>query len=132
MPAAANARHASGRERARRVGFVEAALEREDVALEPGQQVQPGAEAGVRELRQVGVEVDHAGQEDPRAAGRCAARGRVGGRSAAAPAKAIRPARVDDEQPIGLVARAAAPRAASAAARGSRTGGVSGRSIGEG
>ena len=45
---------------------VERPLQREDVALEPGQQVEAGAETGVRELRQVGVEVDHPGQDDPR------------------------------------------------------------------
>ena len=45
---------------------VELALEREDVALEPGQQVEPGPDAGVRELRQVDVEVDHPGQHDER------------------------------------------------------------------
>ena len=45
---------------------VELALEREDVALEPGQQVEPGADARVRELRQVDVEVDHPGQEEQR------------------------------------------------------------------
>ena len=45
---------------------VEPALQREDVALEPRQQVHPGAEPRVRELRQMGVEVDHARQQHPR------------------------------------------------------------------
>ena len=65
-------RRAGGRERPpgeRReplgLGLVEAALEREDVAVEPGQQVEPGAEPGVRELRQVRVQVDHPGHDDP-------------------------------------------------------------------
>ena len=46
--------------------FVEVALQREDVALQPVQQVQAGADAGIRQLRQVGVQVDQAGQHDPR------------------------------------------------------------------
>ena len=45
---------------------VEAALQREDVPLEPGEEVHAGAEPGVGQLRQVRVEVDHAGHEDPR------------------------------------------------------------------
>ena len=49
------------------VRLVELALHGEDVALEPGQQVQAGAEARVRELGQVGMEVDHAGQHEHRA-----------------------------------------------------------------
>ena len=43
-----------------------APLEREDVALEPGQEVKPGAEPGIRQLRQVGVEVDHARHQHER------------------------------------------------------------------
>jgi hypothetical protein len=48
------------------LGIGPALLDREDVALEPGQEVEAGAEPGVRQLRQVGVEVDHARQEDER------------------------------------------------------------------
>jgi hypothetical protein len=39
---------ARGRCQALGGGFVEVALEREDVTLEPGQQVQPGAQPGIR------------------------------------------------------------------------------------
>ncbi len=45
---------------------VELPLEREDVRLEPGQQVEPGPETGVRELRQVGMQVDESRQRDER------------------------------------------------------------------
>ena len=38
--------------------LVEGALQREDVPLEPVEQVQPGPDAGVRQLRQVDVGVD--------------------------------------------------------------------------
>ena len=59
-----------GPERGRRLalggGAVVATLEREDVALEPGQQVEPAPEAGIRQLREVRMEVDHAGQDDQR------------------------------------------------------------------
>ena len=41
-------------------------LGREGQPVEPGQQVEREADPGVRHLRQVGVEVDHAGQDDPR------------------------------------------------------------------
>ena len=44
--------------------LVEAAFEGKNVALEPGQEVEPGAQPGVRELRQVRVEVDQPGQDD--------------------------------------------------------------------
>ncbi len=42
------------------------ALEREDVALQPAQQIQPGATAGVGQLGQVRVQVDQPGQQQPR------------------------------------------------------------------
>ncbi len=47
--------------------FVEFPLQREDVALQPGQQVQPGAKPGIRELWQVRMQVDQPGQNRPRA-----------------------------------------------------------------
>ena len=67
-------RRPGGRERPERRGgeaggvrlLVEPALQREDVAVEPGQEIEAGPEARVRQLRQVGVEVDHAGQEHER------------------------------------------------------------------
>ena len=72
------------RDRGQRLGggFVEVALEREDVALEPRQQVQSGAEAGVRDLGQMGVQVDHARQEHPgsKIDGRRRSVGSLGGR----------------------------------------------------
>ena len=109
------------RREAGRLGLVEAALEREDVALEPGQQVQPGAEAGVGELRQVGVQVDQPGQQHPRpeVEGGVGLGGPVGG----GPGEGQAPGGVDDQQAVGLVARAARRRGASAGARGSRTAG---------
>ena len=55
-------------ERERREPFcgrlVEGPLEREDVAPQPRQQVEPRANARVGELGQVDVEVDHAGQHE--------------------------------------------------------------------
>ena len=105
MPAAAKARQASGREPLG-LGLVEAALEREDVALEPGQQVEPGAEAGVRDLGQMGVQVDHARQERPTGGGRAPRRG-ASARPSAAAGESDATARVDDQQAVGLVARAA-------------------------
>ena len=55
-----------GREAGGVFGIVESALQREDVALEPGQQVEPRPEPGVRQLGQVRVQVDHARQHDQR------------------------------------------------------------------
>ena len=49
-----------------RGGTVEGPLEREDVALEPGQQVEPRAAPDIGQLRQMGVQVDHSGHHDPR------------------------------------------------------------------
>ena len=94
-----------GRERAERrgreaggvLGVVEPALQREDVAAQPGEQVQAGAEPGVGELRQVRVQVDHAGQQDERPevdrrrrAGRGGARARAS-QSSAPPTHSMRP-----------------------------------------
>ena len=45
---------------------IEGALEREDVPLEPRQQVESRPQTGVRELGQVRMEVDHAREQDPR------------------------------------------------------------------
>ena len=57
------------RERRQALGglLVERALEREDVAPEPGEEVEARADACVGQLRQVDVEVDHPGQHDQRA-----------------------------------------------------------------
>jgi hypothetical protein len=43
---------------------VEATLQRKDVSVQPAEEVQPEPEPGVRELRQVRVQVDHARQQD--------------------------------------------------------------------
>ena len=84
---------------------IEGTLEREDVALEPRQQVEPGAQAGVRELGQVGVEVDHAGEQDPwpQVDGRgCLLRASTRGSGEGDPTGAVH-----DQQPVGLVGRSA-------------------------
>ena len=47
-------------------GGVELALERKDVALQPREQVQPGAQTGIGPLRQMGVQVDQAGHDQQR------------------------------------------------------------------
>ena len=65
MPAAANARNAAGASSLRR-RHVEFALEREDVALEPRQQLRASAQPGVGQLRQVSVEIDQPGHDEPR------------------------------------------------------------------
>ena len=85
-------------------GDVEAALEREDVSLEPGEELHSRPEPGVRQLREVGVQVDHAGQDDPRTdvdrGGKRVpwrARSRTGIRQPAV--------RSDDQQAIVLMAR---------------------------
>ena len=87
-------------------GDVEAALEREDVSLEPGEEVHPRPEPGVRELRQVGVQVDHAGQDDPRTE---VDRGgkRVRWRPVCRTGIRQAPVRADDQQAVVLVARPA-------------------------
>ena len=66
-------RRAGGGERAERGGRlalghgpVVRALEREDVSVEPGEQVEPAAQPRVRQLRQVRVQVDQAGHEHQR------------------------------------------------------------------
>ena len=48
-------------------GSVIAALERENVSVQPGQQVQATTKTGVRQLRQVGVEVDQPRHDHERA-----------------------------------------------------------------
>ena len=63
VPARAKARNAAGA--ALGGGHVELPLQREDVALEPGQQVEPGADAGVGQLRQVRVQVHQPGHQHP-------------------------------------------------------------------
>ena len=103
VPAAANARKAAGASALGR-RLVEAALEREDVALEPGQQVEPGAEAGVRELRQVGVEVDQPGQHDQRAEvdhGGAVRPSQAAAVAAHGPTATIRPAASTSSRPSG-------------------------------
>ena len=45
--------------------LVEPPLEREDVALEPGQEVEAGTDAGIGELGQVRMQVDHARHDHP-------------------------------------------------------------------
>ncbi len=89
-----------GPERGRRLALggsaVVATLEREDVALEPGQQIEPAPQPRVRQLREVRVEVDHPGHHNqgpdvddvgwvpgalPRP-GRCDMAGRIDGQEA--------------------------------------------------
>ncbi len=85
-------------------GFIEVTLEREDVPLEPRQQVEPGAETGVRELGQVGVEVDHAWEQDPwPQVDGCGhlPRASTGGSGEGDPTRAV-----NDQEPVGLVRRA--------------------------
>ena len=105
VPAAANARNASGARRSAAASS-NAALEREDVALEPVEQVEPGAQAGVRELRQVDMEVDQPGQQDQRPE---VDRRVLGVRRLAATARRRRdpPGRVHLDPAVGLVARPA-------------------------
>ena len=64
MPAAANAPKMAGASRSATAGPT-TTLGREGQPVEPGQQVEREAEAGVGQLRQVRVGVDHAGQQDP-------------------------------------------------------------------
>jgi hypothetical protein len=85
--------------------LVEVALKREHVAIEPGQQVQPGTEPGVGNLGQMRVEVDEPRQDDPRAqidggGGRLRSLTRGTHESQAA-------GLVDQEQAVRLMARAA-------------------------
>src|SRR5439155_27248499 len=80
---------------------IEIALEREDVALEPGEQVEAGTQAGVRQLWQVEVEVDHAGHDNPRSQVDSVVR-RAPGRN-----RSYSSAIVDLHSSIGLVAVAA-------------------------
>jgi hypothetical protein len=85
-------------------------LGRERQPVEPGQQVEGEAKAGVRQLRQVGVEVDHPGQEDPRPeverAPECLRhRGRRGRNG---PCERDPTVGVDDDGGVGLVERPAA------------------------
>ena len=118
---AAKARHAAGASRSA-AADVEAALEREDVALQPGQQVEAGTQPGVRELRQVGVEIDHARQEDPwpQVDRRRGVLGPVGGR----PGEGDPAGALDDEQPVGLVRRPAVVERRQQPRRGARTAGA--------
>jgi hypothetical protein len=84
-------------------GDVEAALEREDVSLEPGKEIHPRPKPRVRELRQVSMEVDHARQDHPRTEidgpGKSFRRRPVG-RSGIGQA----PVCIDDQQAVALVA----------------------------
>ena len=99
------------RERGQPLGgsLVEPLLEREDVAPEPGQEVEAGAHARVRQLRQVDVEVDHARQEHERPevddrAGRVPDGGVAPGRHGGDPA-----GRVHVDPPVRRVSCAARP-----------------------
>ena len=90
---------------------VELALEREDVALEPGQEVEPGPNAGVGQLRQVDVEVDHAGQEHERSeihdrSGVADSPGAAGCRRWPRPDRGDPPGGIDVDRAVGLVAKA--------------------------
>ena len=84
VPAAANARQASGASRSASASSKPRSSGKMYRA-QPGQQVEPGAEAGIRDLRQVGMEVDHPGHDHPRAEVEGAAAA-SSGRSVAAPA----------------------------------------------
>ncbi len=104
-------RRARGRERSPRDGrqslgrgLVEPALEREDIPVQPGQQVQPGAEAGVRQLGQVRVEVHHAGQQDP--GPQVDGCGGIVGSLAGGAREGDPPLGIHDQEPVSLVARA--------------------------
>ena len=91
------------------LGLVKATLEREDVSLEPGQQVQTGAEPGIGELGQMRVEIDHPRHDDPRTqvdgvleiGGHARDVGR-GGRSSW-PGIGDASGCIDDDQPVGLM-----------------------------
>ena len=85
---------------------VEVALQREDVALQPGEEIHAGPESRVRKLRQVSVQVDHAGKHYPWSdVGRRGdglgkgVRGGAGVREA--------PRSVDDEEAVSFVSRPA-------------------------
>jgi hypothetical protein len=80
-------------------GVVERPLQREDVPLQPCQQVEAGPDARVRQLRQVDVEVDHARQQDERAEvdGRTPSGGRAS--SVHASTAAMRPAGSTSSRP---------------------------------
>ncbi len=86
-------------------GLVEAAFEREDVPLEPGEQVQAGTETGVRQLGQVRMQIDHPREQDPRS--EVEGRGRVLGPLPGRPREHDPTGTVHDHQPVRLVARAA-------------------------
>ena len=82
-------------------------FEREDVSVEPGQEVEAAAETGVRQLRQVGVEVDEAGEDDHRPQVH-----HPGGRRISAPGldAGDAPAGVDLDESVVLVEHAAVPQ----------------------
>ena len=114
--------------RGRRV--VEAALQREDVALQPRQQVQSRTESGVGQLGQVGVEVDHPGQEHewPQvdlAGGRRRGRGAAGRARPAADAPRPHPGdpplAVDLDDPVAMEDDGARVSRGQDPARGART-----------
>src|SRR5439155_12138651 len=71
------------RREALRCRLVEVVLEREDVPPEPVEERGPETQPGVRDLRQVSVEVDQPGQRDPRSNvnGRREVRGRAWSRT---------------------------------------------------
>ena len=84
-------------------GCVEPAFQREDVALQPGQQVQAGAQPRVRQLRQVGMEVDHPWEQHQ--AGECQGRGSLRRTIRRGAGEGDPPIRVHDQEPVGLVPR---------------------------
>ena len=93
---------------------VETALQRKHVALEPAQQVEATTETGIRELRQMGVQVDEPGQEQPRPEvhdGIGEARGR-GGPGSQAFHGSDPAAGIDDEHAVGQEPRLARVEAA--------------------
>ena len=83
-------------------GLVEPAFQREDVALQPGQQVQAGSQPGVRQLWQVGVEVDQPGEQHP--AGERQRRRGLDRTIRRGAGEGDPPVRVDDQEPVRLVA----------------------------
>ena len=84
-----------------RRGRIEAALERKDVPIQPGQEVETGTQPGIRELRQVGMEIDHPRQHDPRP--KIGGGGRIGRSLGSRPGEGQAPGRVDQQQAIGFM-----------------------------
>ena len=104
VPAAAMARYTCGAS-SLRGGHIEGTLQREDVALQPGQQVHAGAQAGGRDLRDVDVRVDQARHDHQRAQVDRGLRGpgRIGGGADRADAAGL----VDLDDAVGLPQRVA-------------------------